>query len=90
MSAGKAVLLMAYGTPDTLDQVGEYFAHIRGGRQPSAEAIANLRARYERIGGTTPLLRVTRELASRSSPHWQPIASLISRETSSPKSTAPP
>ena len=65
MSARKAVLLMAYGTPDTLHQVGEYFAHIRGGRQPSAEAIANLRARYERIGGTTPLLRVTRELASR-------------------------
>lgn len=64
MSGVEAVLLLGYGTPESLDQVGEYFTHIRGGRRPSDEAIARLRARYERVGGTTPLLRVTRELAS--------------------------
>jgi ferrochelatase len=55
-----AVLLMAYGTPDTLDAVEPYYTHIRGGRAPSPEAVANLRARYERVGGTTPLLGLTR------------------------------
>jgi protoporphyrin/coproporphyrin ferrochelatase len=59
VAADSAVLLMAYGTPERLDQVPEYFAHIRGGRQPSSEAIANLRGRYERIGGATPLRRIT-------------------------------
>lgn len=64
MSGREAVLLLGYGTPDSLDDVAEYFAHIRGGRRPSDEAVAHLRARYERIGGTTPLLRVARELAA--------------------------
>ena len=65
MSDSDAVLLMAYGTPATLDQVGAYFTHIRGGRTPSPEAVAHLRERYERIGGTTPLLQITEDLAAR-------------------------
>ena len=65
MSASDAVLLMAYGTPTSLDQVGAYFTHIRGGREPSPEAVAHLRGRYERIGGTPPLLRITTDLAAR-------------------------
>ena len=64
MSDSDAVLLMAYGTPATLDQVGAYFTHIRGGRQPSPEAVAHLRARYERIGGTARLLHITTALAA--------------------------
>ena len=64
-TAPSAVLLMAYGTPESPDQAAEYFTHIRGGRAPSPEAVANLRARYERLGGSTPLLRITRELAAR-------------------------
>jgi protoporphyrin/coproporphyrin ferrochelatase len=60
-----AVLLMAYGTPDTLGSVGDYFTHIRGGRPPSPEAVENLRRRYERLGGRTPLLDITRETAAR-------------------------
>ena len=60
-----AILLMAYGTPDTLDAVEPYYTHIRGGRTPSPEAVANLRARYERVGGTTPLLDLTRAVQER-------------------------
>ena len=60
-----AVLLLAYGTPETLDDVGPYFTHIRGGRQPSDEAIAHLRARYERVGGGTPLRAITEEVRTR-------------------------
>ena len=60
-----AVLLMAYGTPETPEQAEAYFTHIRGGRVPSPEAVAHLRARYARIGGSTPLLRVTRDVAAK-------------------------
>jgi ferrochelatase len=62
MSTDKAVLLMAYGTPDSLDDVEEYFTHIRGGRKPTSEAVANLRARYERVGGGTPLRHITEKV----------------------------
>ena len=53
------VLLMAYGTPDTLDNVEPYYTHIRGGRRPPPELVADLRQRYEVVGGTTPLLEIT-------------------------------
>ncbi len=57
-----AVLLMAYGTPGRLEDVEPYFTHIRGGRTPSPAAVENLRARYRRIGGTTPLLQLTEDV----------------------------
>src|SRR5207245_11607718 len=53
------VLLMAYGSPATLRDVKAYYTHIRGGRTPPAEQVAELRARYERIGGRAPLLEIT-------------------------------
>ena len=57
------VLLMAYGTPASLDEVEAFYTHIRGGRAPSPELLANLRARYEAVGGRTPLLDITRQQA---------------------------
>lgn len=62
--ARHAVLLMAYGTPETPEQVEPYYTHIRGGRAPSAEAVARLRDKYERVGGATPLLAITRDTAT--------------------------
>lgn len=53
------VLLLAYGTPETPDQVEPYFTHIRGGRPPSPESVAHLRHRYEAVGGRTPLTALT-------------------------------
>src|SRR5947208_14502512 len=53
------VLLMAYGSPATLRDVKAYYTHIRGGRTPPAEQVAELRARYDRIGGRSPLLQIT-------------------------------
>lgn len=53
------VLLMAYGTPETPDDVEAYFTHIRGGRTPSPERVAHLRRRYELVGGRTPLLEIS-------------------------------
>lgn len=54
-----AVLVMAYGTPHTLDEVEAYYTHIRRGRKPSEEALADLVARYEAIGGCSPLFART-------------------------------
>ncbi len=59
------VLLMAYGTPETLDDVEPYYTHIRGGRSPTPEALENLRERYRLVGGRTPLLDLTRSVADK-------------------------
>lgn len=58
-AAGRGVLVMAYGSPATPDDVARYFTHIRGGRVPSAAQVEELRGRYRRIGGTSPLWAVT-------------------------------
>lgn len=58
-----AVLLMAYGTPRDLDDVEAYYTHIRHGRPPSPEALAELTARYRAIGGRSPLLEITQAQA---------------------------
>jgi ferrochelatase len=53
---------MAYGSPDGEDGIEPYFTHIRGGRPPSAESLAELRGRYRAIGGS-PLTEITRAQA---------------------------
>jgi protoporphyrin/coproporphyrin ferrochelatase len=57
-----AVLLMAYGSPNRLEDVEAYFTDIRGGRTPSHEAVEELTSRYRRVGLPTPLLAVSMEL----------------------------
>lgn len=49
------VLVMAYGTPRDPSEIAAYYTHIRRGRPPSAEELADLTARYEAIGGVSPL-----------------------------------
>ena len=61
-SSHTAVLLMAYGSPNRLQDVEAYFTDIRGGRRPSREAVDELTARYRRVGVPTPLLAVSMEL----------------------------
>ena len=50
-----AVVLMAYGTPRTPDEILPYYTDIRRGRPPSDEQLADLTARYSAIGGISPL-----------------------------------
>lgn len=57
------VLLMAYGGPRSLDEVEAYYTDIRGGRPPSPEAVEELKERYRRIGGASPLPEITRRQA---------------------------
>ena len=50
------VLVMSYGTPASLDQVEQYYTHIRRGQPPSEEQLTELTERYEAIaGGVFPL-----------------------------------
>lgn len=53
-----AVLLMAYGSPDTLDQVEAYYTDIRRGNPPPPELLEELIERYRAIGGGSPLSRI--------------------------------
>ena len=62
MTDTTGVLLMAYGSPATLDDVEAYYTHIRGGRTPSPELVEALLERYRLVGGATPLLRISMEV----------------------------
>jgi len=59
MEKHPAVLLMAYGSPNSLDEVGEYLRQVRGGRSSTPEEIERLTERYRQVGGQTPLLKIT-------------------------------
>src|SRR5207249_5413290 len=54
---------MAYGSPNSLDEVGDYLAQVRGGRVSTPEEIEHLKQRYQRVGGQTPLLQITKSQA---------------------------
>jgi ferrochelatase len=80
-----AVVLMAYGSPERLEDVPAYYADIRGGRPISAENLEDLVSRYRRLGieRSNPLNAITEETragleAALGLPvftgmkHWQP------------------
>jgi ferrochelatase len=54
-----AVLLMAYGGPNNLDEVEPYLLDVRGGRPTRPELVAEIRERYALIGGKSPLKELT-------------------------------
>jgi protoporphyrin/coproporphyrin ferrochelatase len=58
-----AVLMMAYGGPNSLDDVEPYLLDVRGGRTTPPELVGEVRERYARIGGRSPLLEITRAQA---------------------------
>jgi ferrochelatase len=58
-----ATLLLAYGGPDSLDDVEPYLRNVRGGRDVPPALVAEYRRRYALIGGRSPLLEITRRQA---------------------------
>jgi len=88
-----AVVLMAYGSPDRIEDVPAYYADIRGGRPIRPELMDDLVARYRRLGieDSNPLNEITE--ATRAGledelglpvhtgmRHWQPrIAEAVDR-----------
>lgn len=55
------VLVMAYGTPTTPQDVEAYYTRIRHGRPPTPELLSDLQRRYNAIGGTSPLAQRTND-----------------------------
>jgi ferrochelatase len=60
----RGVLVMAYGAPDSMEDIEPFYTDIRGGRPPSTELLQELIERYEAIGGKSPLLDITARQAS--------------------------
>jgi ferrochelatase len=54
---------MAYGSPDRIDDVPEYYADIRGGRPVRPELLADLTERYRQLGieESNPLNQITEQ-----------------------------
>lgn len=80
-----AVVLMAYGSPDRIEDVPAYYADIRGGRPIRPELMEDLVQRYRRLGieDSNPLNEITEQTRARleealGAPvftgmrHWQP------------------
>ena len=63
-STRTAVVVMAYGTPRTKEEILPYYTDIRRGRPPTEEALQDLINRYEAIGGLSPLKKLTEDQAT--------------------------
>jgi protoporphyrin/coproporphyrin ferrochelatase len=86
MSIPIAVLVMAYGGPNSLEEIPGYLADIRSGRPTPAAIVQEISHNYQQIGGRSPLLEITHRqisaIASRFDPseikfylgmrHWSP------------------
>lgn len=58
-----AVLMMAYGGPNSLAEIEPYLLDIRGGRHTPEALIKEIQERYAAIGGRSPLLEITNRQA---------------------------
>jgi protoporphyrin/coproporphyrin ferrochelatase len=58
-----AVLLMAYGAANSIDEIEPYLADIRSGRPTNPKLIEEVKHRYRLMGGKSPLLEITQQQA---------------------------
>lgn len=65
VGAGDSVLLIAHGTVDSLDDLPAFLKNIRRGHEAPPELLAEVRRRYEAIGGQSPLNAINRDVATR-------------------------
>lgn len=87
------VLIMAYGGPDSLEEIPGYLADIRSGRPTTSSVLEEITDHYRRIGGRSPLLDISRRqvdgLAKNLGPdyacylgmrHWSPWIEEVIRD----------
>lgn len=55
----KALFLLAFGGPRSLDEVEMFLTRLFGGRKPSPEQLERVKERYRLIGGRSPLPEIT-------------------------------
>jgi len=60
----QAVLLLAHGAPERVEDVDSYLSYVRGGRPGSPHVVEEVRQRYAAIGGSSPLLAWTKHQAA--------------------------
>jgi len=60
-----AVLLMAMGGPDCLENVEPFLLDVRGGRPTPRELVEEIRERYRATGGKSPAVGITQEVAKK-------------------------
>lgn len=60
-----AVLLMAMGGPDSLENVEPFLLDVRGGRPTPPELVAEIRERYRATGGKSPAVGITKDVATK-------------------------
>ncbi|NGZ10244.1 MAG: ferrochelatase [Nitrospira sp. LK70] len=68
MSASRrhtAILLMAMGGPDCLENVEPFLRDVRGGRPTPPELVEEIRERYRVTGGKSPAVGITQEVAKK-------------------------
>ncbi|HEY6085565.1 MAG TPA: ferrochelatase, partial [Nitrospira sp.] len=58
-----AILLMAMGGPDSLENVEPFLLDVRGGRATPPELIEEIRQRYRATGGKSPAVGITQSVA---------------------------
>lgn len=86
-----AVLLLAYGGPDSLNDIPAYLLDIRGGRETPQEFVDEITERYRLIGGHSPLLEISSSVASKlknqigvpvylGMRHWKPYISDVVKQ----------
>jgi ferrochelatase len=84
-----AVVLMAHGSPEVPEQMGEFLQRIMK-RDPSPALVAQMQERYRLIGGRSPLSEITRRQAERLQAvlgmpvsvgmlHWPPLIAEAAR-----------
>ena len=60
-----AILLLAYGGPDSLDDIPAFLLDVRGGRPAPPPMVAEITRRYRLIGGRSLLLAITQRTAEK-------------------------
>ncbi|HEU0069262.1 MAG TPA: ferrochelatase, partial [Nitrospiraceae bacterium] len=60
-----AILLMAMGGPDSLENVEPFLLDVRGGRPTPPELVEEIRERYRATGGKSPAIGITKDLAKK-------------------------
>ena len=55
----RAILLLAFGGPRSLEEVESFLTRLFKGRKPSPEQLERVKERYRSIGGSSPLPEIT-------------------------------
>ena len=64
-----AILLMAMGGPDSLENVEPFLLDVRGGRPTPPELVEEIRERYRATGGKSPAVGITKDVAKQLEQH---------------------